>query len=176
MENVRKKAEISVKTSLHIFYIIHNLSYWKSNDNFDTKAASAIHHFSFLQKRKKKKVFYRVSRSKAWFDHLFKRLKGHMLWTFYRWLKVHSDIPITDLFSQVWETPQLMHEGLFSMSNGLPESLFKAHRCGSGGTLFTRHWENFERMFTVSVWYCAVIKELKQASMPKELIDKRFHD
>lgn len=30
--------------------------------------------------------------------------------------------------------------------------------------------------FTVSVWYCAVIKELKQASMPKELIDKRFHD
>lgn len=79
-------------------------------------------------------------------------------------------------FSKVWETPQLMHEGLFSMINGLPESLFKAHRCGSGGTLFTRHWENFERMFTVSVWYCAVIKELKQASMPKELINKCLHD
>lgn len=76
----------------------------------------------------------------------------------------------------MWETPQLMHDGLFSMSNGLPEALFKAHHCGSGGALFTRHWENFERLFTVSVWYGAVIKELKQASMPKELIDKRFHD
>lgn len=54
--------------------------------------------------------------------------------------------------------------------------LLKAHHCGSGGALFTRIESNFESLFTASVWYSAVIKELKQASMPKELIDKRFHD